>query len=176
MPNCKPSTHRAVEGILRVHLIPFFGSRSIDTITVEVGPMQGVVMDAAVANGVNLRKVGDTRIGISLDEQTRAETIEAVWRAFGIEKEDDSEANREYRLPEHALRDSPYLTHPIFHKNRAEAEITRYMRRLADRDLALVYFSNSDEGMRLLRPIVTALTGTDLQPAIDHLSYPNLGD
>ena len=35
VPNCKPSTHRAVEGILRVHLIPFFGSRSIDTITVE---------------------------------------------------------------------------------------------------------------------------------------------
>ncbi len=108
-----------------------------DTITVEVGSLQGVVMDAAVANGVNLRKVGEDRVGISLDEQTRPETIEAVWRAFGINKKDDSKANREYRLPDAMLRESTYLTHPIFHMNRAEAEITRYMRRLADRDLAL---------------------------------------
>ncbi|WP_114286530.1 aminomethyl-transferring glycine dehydrogenase [Candidatus Halocynthiibacter alkanivorans] len=108
-----------------------------DTITVDVGLMQNVVMKSAVEHGINLRKVGDDRIGISLDEQTRPETIEAVWAAFGIDKQDDSKANREYRLPDALLRTSEYLTHPIFHKNRAEAEITRYMRRLADRDLAL---------------------------------------
>ncbi|MCJ8308215.1 MAG: aminomethyl-transferring glycine dehydrogenase [Rhizobiaceae bacterium] len=108
-----------------------------DTITVEVGHLQRNVMEAAIARGINLRKVGETKVGISLDEQTRPETIEAVWGAFGIDKKDDSEANREYRLPKHALRESEYLTHPIFHLNRAEAEITRYMRRLADRDLAL---------------------------------------
>jgi glycine dehydrogenase len=107
-----------------------------DTITVEVGALQTTVMEAAVARGVNLRKVGETKVGISLDEQTRPETIEAVWGAFGIDKKDDS-SEKHYRLPEHALRESEYLTHPIFHKNRAEAEITRYMRRLADRDLAL---------------------------------------
>ena len=107
-----------------------------DTITVEVGHLQNVVMEAAVARGVNLRKVGETKVGISLDEQTRPETIEAVWGAFGIDRTDDS-SNKQYRLPDYALRESAYLTHPIFHKNRAEAEITRYMRRLADRDLAL---------------------------------------
>ncbi|PSL15687.1 aminomethyl-transferring glycine dehydrogenase [Shimia abyssi] len=107
-----------------------------DTITVDVGPLQKTVMEAAVARGVNLRKVGDTKVGISLDEQTRPETIEAVWGAFGIEKTDDSSI-KHYRLPDYALRQSEYLTHPIFHKNRAEAEMTRYMRRLADRDLAL---------------------------------------
>ncbi|MEM7069582.1 MAG: aminomethyl-transferring glycine dehydrogenase [Pseudomonadota bacterium] len=108
-----------------------------DTITVEVGPLQNTVMAAAVANGINLRKVKDTHVGISIDEQTRPETIEAVWHAFGIDKEDDSQANREYRLPDAMLRTSEILTHPIFHLNRSEAEITRYMRRLADRDLAL---------------------------------------
>jgi len=108
-----------------------------DTITVNVGALQGVIMQAAVANGINLRKVGDDRIGISLDEQTRAETIEAVWRAFGGDMKDDSAATREYRLPSALLRDSEYLTHPIFDMNRSEAEMTRYMRRLADRDLAL---------------------------------------
>ena len=113
-----------------------------DTITVEVGALQGVILNAAVTNGINLRKVGDSKIGISLDEQTRPETVEAVWRAFGGELtygafEHEREEDIEYRLPTANLRDSDYLTHPIFHLNRAEAEITRYMRRLADRDLAL---------------------------------------
>ena len=108
-----------------------------DTITVHVGALQGVILNAAVANGVNLRRIGDDRIGISLDEKSRPETIEAVWSAFGGDLKDDSRRNREYRLPKAVLRDSAYLTHPIFHMNRAEAEITRYMRRLADRDLAL---------------------------------------
>ena len=108
-----------------------------DTITVEVGNLQQVIMKAAVANGINLRKVGKTCVGISLDEQTRPEIIEAVWSAFGGDMKDDSKANRAYRLPSSILRESEYLTHPIFHLNRAEAEITRYMRRLADRDLAL---------------------------------------
>ncbi|MEQ8651186.1 MAG: aminomethyl-transferring glycine dehydrogenase [Kiloniellales bacterium] len=106
-----------------------------DTITVNVGALQGVVLKAAVQNGVNLRKIGSDRIGISLDEKTRPANIEAVWRAFGGDRHD--EPMEEYRLPETALRDSSYLTHPIFHMNRAEAEMTRYMRRLADRDLAL---------------------------------------
>jgi len=108
-----------------------------DTITVEVGALQGVILNAAVENGINLRKVGKTKIGISLDEQTRSETIEAVWRAFGGDMQDDSVKNREYRLPVNMLRQTEYLTHPIFDMNRSEAEMTRYMRRLADRDLAL---------------------------------------
>jgi len=108
-----------------------------DTITINVGSLQKTVMSAAVANGINLRKVGSTHVGISIDEQTRPETIEAVWRAFGIERKDDSQANREYHLPDALLRTSDILTHSIFHQNRSEAEFTRYMRRLADRDLAL---------------------------------------
>ena len=108
-----------------------------DTITVKVGALQGVVLAAAVNEGINLRKIGDDRIGISLDEQTYPETIEAVWRAFGGDMKDDSAANRDYRLPVAMLRETDYLTHPIFHMNRSEAEMTRYMRRLADRDLAL---------------------------------------
>ncbi len=108
-----------------------------DTVTVEVGALQGVIMNAAVENGINLRKVGTSKIGISLDEQTYPETIEAVWRAFGGDMVDDRGATRDYRLPKEMLRETGYLSHPIFHMNRSEAEMTRYMRRLADRDLAL---------------------------------------
>ncbi|RKF13939.1 glycine dehydrogenase (aminomethyl-transferring) [Roseovarius spongiae] len=107
-----------------------------DTITVDVGPLQSAVMKSAVDEGINLRRVGETRVGISVDECTRPENIEAVWRAFGITERDD-DFTPEYRIPENMHRRSDYLTHPIFHMNRAETEMMRYMRRLADRDLAL---------------------------------------
>jgi glycine dehydrogenase len=89
-----------------------------------------------VDENINLRRVGEHRVGISLDECTRPENIEAVWRAFGITLKDDV-FEPEYRIPEALHRTSDYLTHPIFHMNRAETEMMRYMRRLADRDLAL---------------------------------------
>jgi len=107
-----------------------------DTITVDVGPLQAAVMQLAVENGINLRKIGSSKVGISLDERTRRSTIEAVWRAFGIERKDDDLTPR-YRVPEELHRQSDYLNHPIFHMNRAETEMMRYMRRLSDRDLAL---------------------------------------
>lgn len=107
-----------------------------DTITLDVGHMQGLILRAAVAEGVNLRKVGTTKIGISLDERTRPATLEAVWRAFGGNFA-VGDFTPDYRLPTSLLRTSPYLTHPIFHMNRAESEMTRYIRRLSDRDLAL---------------------------------------
>jgi glycine dehydrogenase len=107
-----------------------------DTITIEVGKLQGVILKAAVAEGVNLRKIGDDRIGISLDERSRPVTLEAVWRAFGGDFKTDDFAP-DWRLPSDLLRKSEYLTHPIFHMNRAESEMTRYIRRLSDRDLAL---------------------------------------
>jgi len=108
-----------------------------DTVTIEAGPYQGLIMKNAVDNGVNLRKVGRDRIGITVDERTRPATLEAVWRAFGGYSLVYSDDHPTYRLPAALIRQSPYLTHPVFHKNRAESEMTRYMRRLADRDLAL---------------------------------------
>src|SRR2546430_5305716 len=108
-----------------------------DTITVEVGPYQGLMMKNAVDHGVNLRKVGRDRIGITVDERTRPATLEAVWRAFGGYNLVYRDEFPKYRLPAALIRQSAYLTHPVFHMNRAESEMTRYMRRLADRDLAL---------------------------------------
>ena len=107
-----------------------------DTLCVETGPFQGVIMRAALAEGVNLRAVGSDRIAIALDEMVRPAEIEAVWRAFGGAMAVEGPAPAP-RLPAELLRETDYLTHPVFHMNRAEAEMTRYMRRLADRDLAL---------------------------------------
>ncbi len=106
-----------------------------DTITVEAGPLQGAILRAAESEGINLRRLPDGRIGISCGESVVPETVEAVWRAFGVE---ESYGDTQFHaLPEPLLRTSEYLTHPVFQMNRAEAEMMRYMRRLADRDLAL---------------------------------------
>ncbi len=106
-----------------------------DTITVDVGLLQRGVMQAAVQEGINLRRVGKTKVGITLDEACRPKTLKAVWRAFGIDREPG--LTEEYRIPDPLLRQSKYLEHDVFHMNRAETEMMRYMRRLADRDLAL---------------------------------------
>jgi len=128
-------TVRLVEGLesggYKIEQDHFF-----DTVTLDVGAKRDAIMAKAVENGVNLRAIGDTRIGITLDELTRRDVTEAVWRAFGIETEDDAH-QVDYRLPEALIRKTDYLTHPVFHMNRAETEMMRYMRRLADRALAL---------------------------------------
>ncbi|MEO1314376.1 MAG: aminomethyl-transferring glycine dehydrogenase, partial [Pseudomonadota bacterium] len=107
-----------------------------DTITVDVGSFQEAILTAAEREGINLRRVGPSGVGIALDERTEPETIEAVWRAFGI-RDRKSGLTPSYRMPDALVRQSDYLTHPVFHMNRAETEMMRYMRRLADRDLAL---------------------------------------
>ena len=60
--------------------------------------MQKTVMDAAVREGINLRAVGKTKIGITLDERSRRKVTEAVWRAFGISRNDD-DLSHDYRVP-----------------------------------------------------------------------------
>ena len=107
-----------------------------DTITIDVGPMQNVILKSANNEGINLRKIGESRIGVSLDERTRPAIIEAVWRSFGIKRK-DNDLTPDYRIPNKLYRKTDFLTHPVFHMNRAESEMTRYMRRLVDRDIAL---------------------------------------
>jgi glycine dehydrogenase len=106
-----------------------------DTITVEVGVGQAGILAAARQEGLNLRKIGTDRVGISLDETTDENVLMRVLRAFGIDGVPPHRA--QLGFPEDLLRESDYLTHPVFHMNRAESEMMRYMRRLSDRDLAL---------------------------------------
>ena len=106
-----------------------------DTITVEVGVGQAGILAAARAEGLNFRRIGNDRIGISLDETTDERVLMRVLRAFGIEGAAPHRGGLGF--PEEMLRQSDYLTHPVFHMNRAESEMMRYMRRLSDRDLAL---------------------------------------
>ncbi len=106
-----------------------------DTITVEVGVGQAGILAAAQQEGLNFRKIGSDRVGISLDETTDEKVLVRVLKAFGIEGVPPHRASLSF--PEAQLRTTEFMTHPVFHMNRAESEMMRYMRRLSDRDLAL---------------------------------------
>ena len=120
-----------------------------DTITVDVGDRALEIQRRAVENGINLRLVagadGTHRIGVSCDETTTPAIVETVWRSFGAHTETSageiSFAAVSMRagdaLPASLARTGSFLTHPVFHRHRCETEMLRYMRRLADRDLAL---------------------------------------
>ncbi|MEZ0220489.1 aminomethyl-transferring glycine dehydrogenase [Tardiphaga sp. 1201_B9_N1_1] len=108
-----------------------------DTLTVTVGDKRDGIISAAQAEKINLR-IGDGTIGIALDETTTPETVEAIWRAFGGKLGySDIEHGVSDALPASLKRNSPFLTHPVFHSHRSETELLRYMRKLSDRDLAL---------------------------------------
>jgi len=106
-----------------------------DTITVEVGVGQAGILAAARAEGLNFRKIGLDRVGIALDETTDEAVLVRILRAFGIDGVPPHRAT--LGVPDSMVRTTDYLTHPVFHMNRAESEMMRYMRRLSDRDLAL---------------------------------------
>jgi glycine dehydrogenase len=110
-----------------------------DTITVKVGVGQAGILAAARQRGINLRKVGRDRVGISLDETTDAAVLGRLLDAFGISEPLPAITTPDLAagFPESLARQSDYLTHPVFRMNRAESEMMRYMRRLSDRDLAL---------------------------------------
>jgi glycine dehydrogenase len=112
-----------------------------DTVSVIAGDRQNEIVARALAEKINLRIGQGTLegvLGIALDETTTAETIEAVWRAFGGELvyADIEKATHE-TLPAGLKREGTFLTHPVFHAYRSETELLRYMRKLSDRDLAL---------------------------------------
>jgi glycine dehydrogenase len=110
-----------------------------DTLTVRVPGRADQIAVAARFHGVNLRRHDADTLGIALDETTTPEIVERVWRTFGVEASVRALDGEEPALgiPPALTRTSEFLTHPVFHRYHSETEMLRYLRRLADRDLAL---------------------------------------
>ncbi|MBA2769864.1 MAG: aminomethyl-transferring glycine dehydrogenase [Sporichthyaceae bacterium] len=108
-----------------------------DTVTARVPGRAGDVVAAARDGGVNLRLVDEDHVGITTDETTTRAHLRTVWAAFGAGEPDPDELTEPDTVPASLLREDEYLTHPVFHQHRSETAMLRYLRRLADRDLAL---------------------------------------
>jgi glycine dehydrogenase len=92
---------------------------------------------SAVEHGVNLRKIDDGHVGVSLDETTTRDDILLLSTIFGAATAPDFDAIADDAFPAQLARTSTYLTHPTFQRYHAEHEMLRYLRSLADKDLAL---------------------------------------
>jgi glycine dehydrogenase len=109
-----------------------------DTLTVRVPGRAGAIAAAARQRRVNLRIVDADTLGITLDETTTAATVESVWAAFGVTASvADLDRAVDDHLPSQLRRRTEVLAHPVFHRYRSETQMLRYLRRLADRDVAL---------------------------------------
>ncbi|HEY8114556.1 MAG TPA: aminomethyl-transferring glycine dehydrogenase [Actinomycetes bacterium] len=111
-----------------------------DTITAGAPGRADQIVAAAAKRGVNLRLIDQDTVGIACDEATRREHIRAVWAAFGLDPMpdvDDLDATTPDAVPEALNRTTDFLSHPVFHSHRSETAMMRYLRRLADFDIAL---------------------------------------
>jgi glycine dehydrogenase len=112
-----------------------------DTITVATGERTARIHAEAVALDMNFGRVDDATIRLAFDETTTPLDVERILLAFagddlpfGVSHLD---AGAHEAIPASLARTSGYLGHPVFHRHRSETEMLRYLRRLADRDLAL---------------------------------------
>ena len=93
---------------------------------------------AARAAGYNLRAIDSRSLGISLDETTTREDIIAVAGVFGAPLDIEAlDATDTAAIPAALQRTSAFLTHPVFNTHHSEHELLRYLRSLADKDLAM---------------------------------------
>ncbi len=108
-----------------------------DTIEVR-GVDAAAIHRGAHAFHINLRDRGPGAVGIALDETVGRADIEQLWAVFGVSAQIDAlDAVTADAIPPDLLRRSPILSHPVFHAYHSETAMLRYLRRLADRDLAL---------------------------------------
>lgn len=101
-----------------------------DTVTVDVDNADTIHQRATEA-GFNFAYVSGTSVRISFDETTTEAIFARVLSVLGLKNCDAIE------MPQSLQRTSKYLTHPVFNTNHSETAMMRYLRNLADRDLAL---------------------------------------
>ncbi|MDJ0893644.1 MAG: aminomethyl-transferring glycine dehydrogenase [Alphaproteobacteria bacterium] len=113
-----------------------------DTLAVAAKGKANEIVKRAAAAHINLRLIDPDTVGISLDETTVPEELEAVWRAFTGRKTSPLDAVKLARtgrdaVPSGLRRSSAFLTHPVFNSYHSETEMLRYLRRLQEKDIAL---------------------------------------
>ena len=108
------------------------GARRFDTVTVETAGKARDIAAAAEKSGRLLRVIDPDRIAVAFDEDSTEADLEAIAALFGA----TPAASPASAMPGKP-RGNEFLTQPVFRENRSETEMMRFLRRLADKDLAL---------------------------------------
>ena len=112
-----------------------------DTLTISISDSAELHSSAEI-HKINLRRINDRKVAISLDEVTSLEDVEKILEVFnrsasakGVLDEVLSKPDSRLRIPD--ARTSPFLTHKVFNSYHSETEMLRYIKRLESRDLSL---------------------------------------
>lgn len=115
-----------------------------DTVSVRLPGAARQAIERAEALGYNLRLLDADHVGVSVNETTTDDDVTTVLRALADsnpgaaqDPAPGTDGVSRFPLPTSLARTSTFLTHPSFHSHRSETALVRYIRRLADRDLAL---------------------------------------
>jgi glycine dehydrogenase len=114
-----------------------------DTLRVRIGDERmGKVLERTEELKINLRRIDDQDLGITVDETIGKEDLEKILSALEGDGTRSLE-DRGLRIPEQTnwaetqRRKSAFLTHPVFNSHHSETEMVRYMNRLQEKDLSL---------------------------------------
>jgi glycine dehydrogenase len=140
-----------------------------DSITLVVPGRADEVVAEAASRGVNLWRVDADRVSVSTDETTNLAGVSSVCAAFGVTPP-SAVAVPEVPAtwPPALVRESAYLTHPVFHQHHSETAMLRYLRKLSDRDYAL------DRGMIPLGSCTMKLNATTEMEPVSWPEFANL--
>ncbi|GEP96516.1 aminomethyl-transferring glycine dehydrogenase [Chitinophaga cymbidii] len=112
-------------------------SSHFDTITIESADAAAILAKAQEA-GINFRQINAQSFGISLDETTSVEDVNAILAIFGAGTVTDAEVEKATNgIPAALQRTSGYLLHPVFNTHHSETEMMRYIKTLENKDLSL---------------------------------------
>jgi glycine dehydrogenase len=102
-----------------------------DTIVLETASAD-TLMQAALMQGFNLRRISDTRVGIALDETVTREELTRLAAVLG-----GNLGSAPASIPAELLRNTPFLEQAVFNQHHAEHEMLRYLKRLEEKDITL---------------------------------------
>ncbi|MBI4428787.1 MAG: aminomethyl-transferring glycine dehydrogenase [Ignavibacteriales bacterium] len=117
-----------------------------DTLKVKVNSAERI-REVAEAEGINFRYIAKNWVGVSLDETTLPEDVQAIVSIFATASKQNYRLNGAEELfagthtefPRQFARTSSFLTHPIFHQHHSESEMMRYLKALENKDLSLTH-------------------------------------
>ncbi len=115
-----------------------------DTLTFKVAN-KAELIERALSKEMNLRSDLDGMVGVSLDETTTRKDIADLFdvllgdgHGLSVQTLDDQILNKgESSIPKNLIRESEFLTHPVFNSYHSETEMLRYIKSLENKDLAL---------------------------------------
>ncbi len=156
---------------------PIVHDNFFDTVAVAVPGTAKATVDAALAANINIRLIDADHVGVAFDETSDLALVEQLLVAFpgsalaegqSSTASPESTASPDSTIPDALLRTDDILDHAVFHRYRSETEMLRYLRYLADKDIAL------DRSMIPLGSCTMKLNATSEMEPITWPSFANM--